>query len=46
MMKNKDPVQFAKLMVKMGSDDPSLISDIMQNIDLKKYGGELLVCAI
>ena len=48
MMKDKDfdPVKFAKLMINMGKDDPSLISEFLQNIDLKNNGGELLFCAI
>ena len=46
MMKDKDPIKFAKLMINSSKDDPSLISEFLQNIDLKNNGGELLFCAI
>lgn len=46
LIKNKDPGSFVKMMLKMGSDDPNLIADLVKNVSMQKQGGDLLHSAI
>ena len=34
LIKNKDPGAFVKMMLKMGSDDPNLIADLVKNVSM------------